>query len=159
MWQILAAGAAGLSAVGQIAAGRAQQQASQLNAFNIKTDKKLNKVQALQQARARQEEYDLATSANIAAFAAAGRDVTADVGFAQQQDKSVQAFLQRQEELVGEDIGRIARQESIQGMKSEMAAMAEKRRGRNAYVSSLFSAVGTIGQGIYQYDTTRAKPR
>lgn len=151
MWQILAAGAAGLSAVGQIAAGRAQQQASQLNAFNIKTDKKLNKVQALQQARARQEEYDLATSANIAAFAAAGRDVGSD--------KSVQAFLERQEELVGEDIGRIARQESIQGMKSEMAAMAEKRRGRNAYVSSLFSAVGTIGQGIYQYDTTRAKPR
>ena len=134
MWQILAAGAAGLSAVGQIAAGRAQQQASQLNAFNIKTDKKLNKVQALQQARARQEEYDLATSANIAAFAAAGRDVGSD--------KSVQAFLERQEELVGEDIGRIARQESIQGMKSEMAAMAEKRRGRNAYVSSLFSAVG-----------------
>lgn len=150
MLELIVAGSAGLSAIGQIAAGRAQQQASQLNAFNIKTDKKLNKVQALQQARARQEEYDLATSANIAAFAAAGRDVGSD--------KSVQAFLERQEELVGEDIGRIARQESIQGMKSEMAAMAERRRGRNAYASSLFSAAGTIGQGIYQYDTIRAKP-
>jgi len=148
MWQLIAAG---VGAAGQIAAGQAQQQASQLNAFNIKTDKQLNKVQALQQARARQEEYDLATSANVAAFAAAGRDVGSD--------KSVQAFLERQEELVGEDIGRIARQENIQGMKSEMAAMAEKRRGRNAYVSSLFSAAGTIGQGIYQYDTTRATPR
>ena len=147
MWQLIAAG---VGAAGQIAAGQAQQQASQLNAFNIKTDKQLNKVQALQQARARQEEYDLATSANVAAFAAAGRDVGSD--------KSVQAFLERQEELVGEDIGRIARQENIQGMKSEMAAMAEKRRGRNAYVSSLFSAAGTIGQGIYQYDTTRATP-
>jgi hypothetical protein len=145
MWQLIAAG---VGAAGQIAAGQAQQQASQLNTFNIKTDKKLNKVQALQQARARQEEYDLATSANVAAFAAAGRDVGSD--------KSVQAFLERQEELVGEDIGRIARQESIQGMKSEMAAMAEKRRGRNAYVSSLFSAAGTIGQGIYQYQMTRA---
>jgi hypothetical protein len=145
MWQLIAAG---VGAAGQIAAGQAQQQASQLNAFNIKTDKKLNKVQALQQARARQEEYDLATSANVAAFAAAGRDVGSD--------KSVQAFLERQEELVGEDIGRIARQESIQGMKSEMAAMAEKRRGRNAYVSSLFSAAGTISQGIYKYQMTRA---
>ena len=68
-------GSSAVSAVGQIAAGRAQQQASQLNAFNIKTDKQLNEVQAMQQARARKEEYDLATSANIAAFSAAGRDV------------------------------------------------------------------------------------
>jgi len=140
--------AAGIGAVGQIAAGRAQQQASQLNAFNIKTDKKLNEVQAMQQARARKEEYDLATSANVAAFSAAGRDVGAD--------RSVQAFFEKQEELVGQDLGRIARQQSIESMKSEMAAMAEKRRGRNAYTASLFNAVGTIGQGIYQYQTTRA---
>jgi len=92
--------AAGIGAVGQIAAGRAQQQASQLNAFNIKTDKKLNEVQAMQQARARKEEYDLATSANIAAFSAAGRDVGAD--------SSVQAFFEKQEEAVGQDLGRIA---------------------------------------------------
>ena len=137
--------AAGIGAVGQIAAGRAQQQASQLNAFNIKTDKQLNEVQAMQQARARKEEYDLATSANVAAFSAAGRD-----------DRSVQAFFEKQEELVGQDLGRIARQQSIESMKSEMAAMAEKRRGRNAYTASLFNAAGTIGQGIYQYQTTRA---
>ena len=48
MWQILAAGAAGLSAVGQIAAGQAQQQASQLNAFNIKTDKKFLRPEELE---------------------------------------------------------------------------------------------------------------
>ena len=140
--------AAGIGAVGQIAAGRAQQQASQLNAFNIKTDKQLNEVQAMQQARARKEEYDLATSANVAAFSAAGRDVGAD--------RSVQAFFEKQEELVGQDLGRIARQQSIESMKSEMAAMAEKRRGRNAYTASLFNAAGTIGQGIYQYQMTRA---
>ena len=99
----------------------------------------------MQQARARKEEYDLATSANVAAFSAAGRD-----------DRSVQAFFEKQEELVGQDLGRIARQQSIESMKSEMAAMAEKRRGRNAYTASLFNAAGTIGQGIYQYQTTRA---
>ena len=142
--------AAGIGAVGQIAAGRAQQQASQLNAFNIKTDKQLNEVQAMQQARARKEEYDLATSANVAAFSAAGRDVGAD--------RSVQAFFEKQEELVGQDLGRIARQQSIESMKSEMAAMAERRRGRNTYTASLFNAAGTIGQGIYQHQTTSATP-
>lgn len=148
---MIASGA--LSVFGQISAGVAQREASKLNAFQIKTDQALNKTQAMQMSRARKEEYDLATSANIAAFAAAGRDVGSD--------RSVQAFLERQESLVGEDIGRIARQQNMQGMKAEMAAMAEKRRGQNAYVSSLFSAAGTAAQGIYQYQTvkTPAAPR
>lgn len=147
MFQLIAAG---IGAVGQIAAGQAAKEAADLNAFNIKTDKVLNEAQAMQQARARKEEYDLATSANIAAFYAAGRDVGSD--------KSVQAFLERQQELVGDDLGRIARQKNMNAMKAEMQAMAEKRRGRNAYTSSLFNAAGTMAQGVYQYQTTRATP-
>ncbi len=143
MFQLIAAG---IGAVGQIAAGQAAKQAADLNAFNIKTDKVLNEVQAIQRARARKEEYDLATSANIAAFYAAGRDVGSD--------KSVQAFLERQQELVGDDLGRIARQKSMDAMKAEMAAMAEKRRGRNAYTASLFNAAGTIAQGVYDASST-----
>ena len=147
MLEMLMLGSSVLGAFGQIAAGKAQQEASRLNAFQIKTDKALNKAQAMQMSRARKEEYNLATSANIAAFAAAGRDVGSD--------RSVQAFLERQESLVGEDIGRIARQQNIEGMKAEMAAMSERRRGQNAYVSSLFSAAGTAAQGIYQYQTVK----
>ena len=97
--------------------------------------------------RARRDEYDLATSTNIAAFSAAGRDVG--------EDRSVQAFLERQKELVGQDIGRIARQESMEGMKAELAAMAERRRGREAFTASLFSAIGTGAEGIYRYQSTR----
>ena len=141
--------AAGIGAVGQIAAGAAQKKAAELNAFQIKTDKVTNKAQALQMSRARRDEYDLATSTNIAAFSAAGRDVG--------EDRSVQVFLERQKELVGQDIGRIARQESMEGMKAELAAMAEKRRGQAAFTSSLFNAAGTMAQGIYQYQTTRTK--
>lgn len=148
-------GSSALGAVGQISAGRAQQQASQLNAFQMETEKKLNKTQALQMSRARREEYNLATSANIAAFAASGRDVTADVGFAQQQDKSVQAFLQRQKDIIDQDTSRIDQQVQFENMKTSMAAMAERRRGRNALTASLFSAIGTVGQGIYQYETVR----
>ena len=155
MLELIVAGSAGLSAIGQIAAGRAQQQASQLNAFQMETEKKLNKTQALQMSRARREEYNLATSANIAAFAAAGRDVTADVGFAQQQDKSVQTFLQRQKDIIDQDTSRIDQQVQFENMKTSMAAMAERRRGRNALTASLFSAIGTVGQGIYQYETVR----
>ena len=141
--------AAGIGAVGQIAAGAAEKRAAELNAFQIKTDKVVNKAQALQMSRARRDEYDLATSTNIAAFSAAGRDVG--------EDRSVQVFLERQKELVGQDIGRIARQESMEGMKAELAAMAERRRGREAFTASLFNAAGTMAQGIYQYQTTRTK--
>lgn len=140
-------GSSVLGAFGQIAAGKAQQEASRLNAFQIKTDQALNKTQAMQMSRARKEEYDLATSANIAAFAAAGRDVGSD--------RSVQAFLDRQKEIIAQDTGRIDQQIQFQNMKSKSAAMAERRRGNNALTASLFSAVGTVSQGIYQYETVK----
>jgi len=139
--------AAGIGAVGQIAAGQAQKQASELNAFQIETDKEMNKVQALQASRARREEYDLATSTNVAAFSAAGRDVGTD--------RSVEAFLERQKEVIAQDVGRIDQQTQFENMKASMAAMAERRRGRNALSAAMFSAVGTASEGIYRYQTTR----
>jgi len=132
-----------ISAAGQFAAGMGAQQEAQLNAFQMQTQKKENQVTAMQQARARREEYDLATSANLAAFAAQGRDIGAD--------RSVEAFLRRQEEIAGQDIGRIARQTRAEDLRADMMAMAEKRRGRNALYSSLFSAVGTMAEAGYQY--------
>ena len=139
--------AAGIGAVGQIAAGQAQKQASELNAFQIETDKEMNKVQALQASRARREEYDLATSTNVVAFSAAGRDVGTD--------RSVEAFLERQKEVIAQDVGRIDQQTQFENMKASMAAMAERRRGRNALSAAMFSAVGTASEGIYRYQTTR----
>jgi hypothetical protein len=40
-------------------------------------------------------------------------------------------------------------------MKAELAAMAERRRGREAFTASLFSAIGTGAEGIYRYQSTR----
>jgi len=140
-------GSSAVSAVGQIAAGQAQKQASDLNAFQIETDKEMNKVQALQASRARREEYDLATSTNVAAFSAAGRDVGTD--------RSVEAFLERQKEVIAQDVSRIDQQTQFENMKASMAAMAERRRGRNALSAAMFSAVGTASEGIYRYQTTR----
>ena len=134
-----------ISAVGQVAAGMGAQQEAQLNAFQMETQKKQNKAAALQQARARREEYDLATSANIAAFAATGRDIGAD--------RSVEAFLERQKQIIGQDVGRIDQQAQLENSRLTLAAMTERRRGRNALYSSLFSAVGTVGEGYYKYKT------
>lgn len=140
--------AAGISAIGQIAAGQAEKEAADLNAFQIRTDKTLNKAQALQMSRSRRAEYDSATAANIGAFYAAGRDVDSD--------RSVQAFLKKQKEVAGQDIGRIARQENMQGIKAELAAMGERRRGRNALTASLFSAAGTMAEGYHRYSSTKS---
>lgn len=133
----------GIQAGAGILGGIGQQKEAQLNAFQMETQKKENQIAAMQQARARREEYDLATSANIAAFAAQGRDIGAD--------RSVEAFLKRQEEVVGQDLGRVARQTRAEDLRADMMAMSEKRRGRNALYSSLFSAVGTMAEAGYKY--------
>jgi len=138
-------GSSALNVFGQIAAGRAQKEASDLNAFQIETDKELNKVQALQRSRSRREEYIMARSTNIAAFSAAGRDIASD--------RSVEAFLKRQQEIVADDTSRIDQQVQFENVKADMAASAERRRGKNALSAAMFSAVGTASQGIYQYKT------
>jgi len=137
---------AAVSAGGQILGGICEKKSSDLNAFNIETDKKLNKVQAMQESEARRADYDLATASNIAAFAAMGRA---------QSDNSVQAFLKRQKETFGEDIGRAQMQTAIQSRKSDIAASTERRRGKNTLLASTISAAGTIGQGAMDYDRVR----
>lgn len=137
-----------LNAGGQLISGIGGKQEARLNAFQFGTEDKLNKVLAMQQAQARREEYDLATSANIATFAAAGRDVTTD--------RSVEAFLERNKEILEKDISRIDQQARFQSMKTSLGQMTERRRGRNALYSSLFSAAGTAGETIYKLKGTKA---
>jgi len=136
-----------LSAGGQLLSGIGAKQEAELEAFNVETEKRQNQVTAMQQARARMEEYDLATSSNIAAFSAAGRDITTD--------RSVEAFLEKQKEVAAQDIGRIARQTSVEDLRADMMAMAAKRRGRNALYASLFNAAGTVGEGLYRAEQVR----
>ena len=144
MWQLAFAA---ISAGGQLMAGRANRDAARLTAYNIETEKIANSALATQQANARREEYDLATSANLAQFAAQGRDIGSD--------RSVEAFLRRQKEIVGQDIGRIGTQVQMENLKLRPEAAQERLRGSTAYTSSVFSAIGTIGEGIQRYQQTR----
>ena len=145
-YAIAAAGLSVFSALGQVQAGKAQLQASRLTAFRTETEAELNKAMALEKANARKAEYELAESANIAAFS-----VTRDMG----RDRSVEAFLERQKEIVAQDIGRMDTQSYFEAGKHRAAAATELRRGQNAYRASLFSAIGTLGSAAYQYGGVR----
>ena len=146
MWQFLQLGGSVLSAMGQIQAGRAQRRSAELTAFRTRTEGELNKAMARQRAEARREEYNQATAANIAAFS-----VTRDIG----SDRSVQAFLERQKEIVAQDLGRMDTQAAFETAKYEAAAATEIRRGKNVQRASLFSAIGTLGEGAYRYDQVK----
>ncbi len=136
-----------ISAAGQLAAGQAEKEEADLNAFNIKTDKKLNSVEADQVALSIQREFDTAMEANIAALAATGRDVGSSM--------TTKAFLERQKEMAYQDISRTQNQKHWANIKADMASLAEGRRGRNAKTASLFRAMGTLSEGFQNYKDTQ----
>ena len=136
-----------ISAVGQLAAGQAEKEEADLNAFNIKTDKKLNSVEADQVALSIKRDFDTAMEANIAALSATGRDVGSSM--------TIKAFLEKQKEIAYEDISRTQNQKHWANIKADMASLAEGRRGRNAKTASLFRASGTLYEGYQNYKDTQ----
>ena len=136
------------SAKGQADAGQAEKEEADLNAFNIKTDKKLNSVEADQVALSIKRDFDTAMEANIAALSATGRDVGSSM--------TIKAFLEKQKETAYEDISRTQNQKHWANIKADMASLAEGRRGRNARTASLYRAAGTLYQGYDNYKSTAA---
>tara|TARA_R100000951_G_C2598877_1_gene167534 strand:- start:460 stop:918 length:459 start_codon:yes stop_codon:yes gene_type:complete len=137
-----------ISAKAQIDAGEAEKQEADLNAFNIKTDKKLNAVEADQVALSIKRDFDTAMEANIAALSATGRDIGSSM--------TIKAFLQKQKETAYEDISRTQNQKHWANIKADMASLAEGRRGRNAKTASLFRAAGTLYEGYENFKSTAA---
>lgn len=140
-------GSTAVSVFGQLLGGKAQQETAELNAFNIETETELGKAQARQMANARMDEYDQATSSNIALFAAAGRDIG--------EDRSVKAFLDKQKEIVGTDIGRMQTQSQLEATRGMQQAAAERTSGRAARTASLFAAAQTAGSGLTKYQMAK----
>lgn len=134
------------SIVSSVAGGFGQMKAAELEAYNLETQAisqraqdEMQKAEAKQRATARVEEWQAATSTNIAQFS-----MTRDIG----SDRSVQAFLEKQKETVGKDISRLGRQSQMQSMQAKGQAAAERRAGRDAFIGSLFSAAGTYQKGL-----------
>ncbi len=136
-------GSQGVSALGSIMGGMAQKSAAELNAFNIETEKELGKAQALQQHNNRLEVYRSNLSSNIASFAAQGRDVGAD--------RSVAAFLDRQQEIATDDTANSDFMAMMQGMKADSQAAAVRAEGRAALSAGIINGFTTLAGGLNQY--------
>ena len=141
---VLSLASSGVSAVGQLQAGKAQQRAAQLNAFNIETERERSKAEARQRHNDRLEIYRSNLSANIASFAAAGRDVGAD--------RSVAAFLQRQKEIATSDTARSDFMGQAQAAKLTAQAAATRAEGRAALTASRIGAFTSLASGINNYN-------
>ena len=131
-----------LQSVGAVVGGIGAKKEAELTAYRMKTDMILGEVRTSQMARQRLDQDRQATSANIAAFSAAGRDIGSD--------RSVKAFLDKQREVAMTDVGRIGTQAELERLQSQQAMATERRRGRTALATSLISAASSMGEGLYR---------
>lgn len=138
-WQLLAAG---FSAFSSIKSGKAQKEQAEANAQQMERDMELAKVEAAQNALARSQDYAQSVSSNEAFFAFSGRDIS---------DRSVRAFMERQEEIYSTDISRLASDTEMRAKSAAAQISSEKKRGRNALTAGYLSAAQQFGQGIYDY--------
>ena len=137
----------GISAYSSVRAGKAAKQEAQFNAAQMERDMELGRIEATQNATAMAQDYAMSVSANDAFFAFAGRDVT---------DRSVRAFMERQEEIYSTDIARLASDTNMRAQSVAAMAGAERQRGRNALTAGYLGAAESIAGGIYQAGTTAA---
>lgn len=165
--------ATGLSAGASVVGGISANQTAKFNAwqseftgrlegFNIETERKLNMAEASQRHNDRLAIYRENLSANIATFSAAGRDIGGS-------DRSVAAFLARQEEVAAGDTTRsdFMAQITSQKMMAESAAAvsqgkqlaaAQLAEGRGQMFSSIVSAFSTVAGGLNQYSQIKTGP-
>lgn len=146
VWQLISAG---ISAMGQMAAGQAAKEAADLDAFNIETQRELSKAEALQRHNDRLEQYRYNTKANIAAFAASGRDIGGD--------RSVGAFLERQKEIATQDTKRSDFMGAMEAMKLQQQATATRVEGRARKQAAMIGAFSTMAQGFADYQDSLGK--
>ena len=141
-WQLVAAVIGG---VGSIKSGQSQKKAAEANAQQMERDMELARVEAAQNALARTQDYAQSVSSNEAFFAFSGRDVS---------DRSVRAFMQRQEEIYSTDISRLASGTEMRAKSASARAGAERKRGRSALTAGYLGAGQSFGEGIYKYNVT-----
>jgi hypothetical protein len=140
---MLMAGASAISAGSSILGGIGAKKSADLNAFNIETERKLSEAEAVQNNNDRMDLYRSNLSANIASFAAQGRDIGAD--------RSVSAFLDKQREIAVSDTGRSDFMAMMKGMQLTGRAAATRREGKAALISGFVEGLTTGVKGYSQY--------
>lgn len=130
--------------------------AGRLEGFNIETERKMMLAEAAQNHNDRLQLYRENLSANIASFAAAGRDIGG-------QDRTVAAFLERQKEVAAGDVTRsdfMAQLQSTRMMAEattaraggQQRAAAIRAEGKGAAIGAAIGAFTTIAGGLHQYN-------
>ena len=145
MFQMIGLIGSVVGAAGQMAAGRAAQESAELNAFNIETDKVRSETEARQRHNDRLEQYRSNLSANIAAFSAAGRDIS---------DRSVQAFLEKQKEIASDDTRRSDFMGAAEAARLQQQATASRVEGRAQRQAATIGAFTTLANGISNFGKT-----
>lgn len=138
----------GLQAVGQIKSGQAAAGQASQNAEQMILDRELRGIQAKQEAAARMDQLLVDQSSNDAWFAFSGRDTS---------DKSVKAFMAKQDEIAKTQITRGDAQARIEQGRMTLGAAAEQARGRSALKAGYLNAFSTVASGLYNYSQV-AKP-
>lgn len=121
-------------------AGEAQKKASDREARQIKIDRDMGKVQAMQRQTARVQEYLSAEKSNMAVFSASGVDV---------DSASQVAFAEANAITVGEDVGAIALQADYESRTRTVQSQLATQRGKNALSAGYANQMGTAAEGIY----------
>ena len=102
----------------------------------------MQKAEAGERANLRLRDFDSAQASNRAFAAFIGRDPS---------DRSMKAFMDRQEEIAYQDVEAIESQALIEASQTRRLAAMEGVRGRNAIVQSYFNAGSAITTGLYRY--------
>lgn len=122
----------------------AQKKASDREARQIKIDRDMGKVQAMQRQTARVQEYLSAEKSNMAVFSASGVDV---------DSASQVAFAEANAITVGEDVGAIALQADYESRTRTVESQLATQRGKNALSAGYANQMGTALEGIYNIAT------
>ena len=143
MWNAIAAlGFAAISAKAQKQSGDFSLQSARSQAYDIGTSIKINEAKVLQEQARRAEELRTAEASNMALFS-----TFSDAS----SSKSVQAFLNKQREIAGSDIGTI----SFMGEAEKYRLQTEKRvvmeEGYARKTSANIGALTTMATGIYRF--------
>ena len=141
---IASAGSTMMKMDAQGKAGEAQKKASDREAKQIKIDRDMGKVQAMQRQTARVQEYLSAEKSNMAVFSASGVDV---------DSASQVAFAEANAVTVGEDVSAIALQADYESRTRTVESQLATERGKNALSASYANQMGTAVEGIYNLAT------
>lgn len=131
-----------LSVVSALNQGRAAKREAEFNRQQLEFKAKMQKLEAQEKANLRLRDLDSAQASNRAFAAFIGRDPG---------DRSMKAFLDRQEEIAYQDVAALESGALIEASQTRRLAAMEGVRGRNAIVQSYFNAGTAITTGLYRY--------